>query len=204
MPKRKVELSLNPCALKGPDRGGRSSRLGMVVKLFVMCWAPTYAFFQFLAMLGLVIGAGTIFLGAVGGIAVVVFVGWFLINIISDGSFWGDKNYRQWRAEGGDPYFDWTWFAPLNTDSDDLRYKTAGTLNCPNCKQVYPKRYGCFCPHCDCNTMDFVTCSVCQTANFDPDRTYEKPCGFRCTGCNNVVRTPIYAHLPVPGQGASA
>lgn len=198
MPKKqKPELSLNPCALKAPDRGGRSSRLGMAFNLFVMVWAPVFALFKFLALIGFVVGAGTIFLGTIGGVGFVVLVGWFIINLVSDGSFWGDDNYRKWRADGGDPYFDWTWFWPFNNDPDSLRYGTEPTYICPNCKHVRPQRRGSYCPQCKTNMMNFLTCNTCGTVGFDPGRNYSKPCGLRCSGCRLVMRTPTLAHLPV-------
>jgi hypothetical protein len=58
---------LNPCALKSPNRGGRSSRLGMFATLFTLVWAPLFAFFKFLAILGFAVGAGTVFVGVLGG-----------------------------------------------------------------------------------------------------------------------------------------
>src|SRR5688572_1274186 len=93
---RKVELSLNPCALKG-DRGNRTPRSAMFFHLFAMVWAPIFALCKFLALFGLVVGAGTIFGGVLLGVGGLVLVGWFVVNLVMDGSMWSKNEYRRFR-----------------------------------------------------------------------------------------------------------
>jgi hypothetical protein len=202
MTKRNVKLSLNPCALKGPDRGGRSSRLGMFATLFTLVWAPLFALFKFLAILGFAVGAGTAFVGVLGGVGLLVLVGWFLVNLLMDATSMHDPNYRLWRKSGGDPYFDLTWFWPLNTDSDAVR--RGQYILCPNqtCGQRFPK-YGSggVCPHCQIDNMDFLRCGACGESIFDPNRLYDQQCGIQCPGCGLISRDPSQAHLPVIQPG---
>lgn len=198
MRKRKVELSLNPCALKGPDRGGRSSRLGMFATLFTLVWAPLFAFFKFLAILGFAVGAGTVFIGVLGGVGLLVLVGWYVVNLVTDATSMHDPNYRLWRKSGGDPYFDLTWFWPLNTDSDTVR--RGQYILCPNptCRQRFSKHgTGGVCPHCDMQNMDFLRCGDCGESIFDPHRMYDEQCGIQCPGCGRISRSSSLSHLPI-------
>lgn len=197
MTKRKVVLSLNPCKLKG-DRGNRSSRLGMFATLFTLVWAPVFAFCKFLAICGLVIGAGTVFGGVLLGVGGLVLMGWFLVNLFSDGTNWGDREYRRWRRNGGDPYFDWTWFWPLNTDSDDVR-RSGGYVVCPHpgCGQEFSPARSNICPSCGFDQMDFLRCGNCGTSIYDPNREYDQQSGIQCPGCQWISRNPSLSHLPV-------
>jgi len=200
MSKRKNDepkLSLNPCKLKSDGRGGRSSRLGMFFNLFAMVWAPTFALFQFLAILGLVVGAGTIFVGVLGGVGLLVLIGWFVVNLFQDATSWSDKSYRAWRKDGGDPYFDLTWFWPLNSDSDEVR-RGKGYIVCPNpgCGRTFSAHLR-NCDHCGMDHMDFLRCGACGMSIFDPDRKYDETCGIECPGCRRISRSPSLAHLPI-------
>lgn len=195
MRNRKVELSLNPCKLKG-DRGNRTPRSAMFFHLFAMVWAPIFAFFKFCAIFGLVVGAGTIFGGVLLGVGGLVLVGWFVVNLVMDNSMWGNKDYQRFRANGGDPYFDWTWFWPLNNDSEAVR-NGGGYLLCPNpqCGREFPPQR--VCPHCNMAHMDFLRCGACGRGIFDPNRDYDQQSGIQCQSCGLISRSPSLAHLPV-------
>lgn len=190
-------LNVRQSNVRIKDRGGRSSRLGMFAKLFVLVWAPLYALFQFLGLLGFVVGAGTIFVGVLGGVGLLVATGWLLVNFVQDGLNSHDRNYRAWRRSGGDPYFDWTWFWPLNTDTDEVRLGGEWII-CPNpsCGETFPKRLR-NCPRCRIDNMDFLRCGNCGTSIFDPHRSYDEQSGIRCPGCGLISRSPMLADLPI-------
>src|ERR1700677_1143492 len=88
----RAEVSLNPCQLQG-DRGKRTSRLAMVGTLFAIVWGAIYAGITFLGLLGFVIGTFTALIGTLGGVGLVVLVGWFVVNLFSDAMYGSNKDY---------------------------------------------------------------------------------------------------------------
>jgi hypothetical protein len=168
----------------------------MFAQLFTLVWAPIYSLFLFLGMLGLAIGAGTIFIGVLGGVGLFVLIGWFLVNLFQDALSWNDPQYRLWRQSGGDPYFDFTWFAPVNNDSDAQRQGQYNICPNPNCGGHFLVTED-VCPHCNLPHMDFLHCGTCRTGVFDPYRYYDQQCGILCPGCGIIYRNPQFGNLPV-------
>lgn len=167
------------------SRGKRTSRLAMVGRLFVIVWGVILCTIKFFALLGFTIGMGAAFIGTLGGIGLVVGIGWLLVNVAADAAYRRDSAYRLFRKSGGDPYYDLTWFWPLNVDSDAVR-RTGGSLaTCPRCAEVFR---GHNCPLCGANDLDYVRCQSCKCFTYDPDRHYESSQGLICSGCGLWLR----------------
>ncbi len=169
------------------DRGTRTSRLAMVGTLFAIVWGAIYAGITFLGLLGFVIGTFTALIGTMGGVGLVVLFGWFVVNLFSDAMYGRSRDYQVFRQSGGDPYFDWTWFFPLNTDSDETRNTGGMLIECPNCGQ-FSHRHTCH--NCNQNDLDYVRCSGCQRFSYDPGRAYESHSGIICAHCGAWLRDP--------------
>ena len=172
MSKRKDQL-----VVLSADRGKRTSRLTMFVRLFAIVWSAILCGVNFLALLGLTIGVGFAFLSTLGGVGIFVLIGWFIVNLFADTTQGNDPAYRQFRKSGGDPYFDDTWFWPVNTDSNEIRETGGNLVICPNCAETYHGRQ---CPRCHLKHVDFVGCGACHQFTFDAAGGFESNSGITC------------------------
>ncbi len=127
---------------------------------------------------GLAVTIGPFLIGGLVGIGLLVLFVWGGTNLIALLFMGNDPEYRAWRREGGDPYFD-NLPPPFNTDSNTQR---DGGLAEPEYEGfVPPDDWVHQCPKCGARWEHAV--GVCWNCNYGSDMA-------QCAGCGEFVKEP--------------
>ena len=175
-------------------RHHRTSRIVMVARLGLITWMIVSLFFLFI---GIVPGIG-IFAVVIGTITLFMFFASVVVRIGGWLLYGDDPDYREWLANGGDPYFD-VLPAPINTDpwivraggipepATDFMPPADWMFQCMNCGARNPND-ACMCWYCGLGLVREITCAGCggtfrETAPGDLVIR-----GVICPRCGAVVR----------------
>ena len=164
----------------------RTSKTTIIARIFGLGASLGTTFFYLLTALGVSVAIAPIWIGAVIGIGLFVFVMWAIIRFLGWAMSGDDPAYQQYIAEGGDPYFDGL-PPPFNSDSWTQRI---GGLSEPITDFVPPDHWQYQCQRCGARREHQIdTCWNCGNGN-DIEQ---------CHGCGLLVREPTFGAFETTG-----